>query len=489
MKKILGIIILVAGLASYAYSQNEVDALRYSYVIPGGTARVNAMGGSFGALGADASSLFFNPAGMGVYKSSDFSLTPSFELTNVEAQYIGRKASDFNFAANLNNLAIIRTLNFDASEDKHSSINFGFAYNRLNSFSENILIEGVNDDNSITDWFAMKGNGIYAGNLGYDDPFYSNLAYWGYLIDPVNIDSTIYASMFDRYGQTQTRMLDRSGHQGEYAFSISGNVNHKLFIGATLGIQTVNYSEIITTKEVDDDNVIDVFKSLNFREKIETKGSGANFKIGFLYSPVHWIRFGGAFHTPTILSLKDRFENVLDVVYDQVINNDFGSTSRLESPYGNYNYKIKTPAKLNASLGFIIAKSLLINADYEFVNYSRAKLRSGEYTFYEENSNIEKYYKSTHNVKLGGEYKYGPLAFRLGFAYHGSPYKSDVLNKNGHTLLYSGGVGVKLGSSTYLDLAYTYLSNSKYYGLYEGSPFAKLDKNQSRITATLGFKF
>ena len=46
--------------------------LRYSNLEYYGDARFNSMGGSFGALGANMSSLSINPGGLGVYKSSDF---------------------------------------------------------------------------------------------------------------------------------------------------------------------------------------------------------------------------------------------------------------------------------------------------------------------------------------------------------------------------------------------------------------------------------
>ena len=54
------LIVLISSASIYA--QNEIDALRYSYLIHGGTARYNAMGGAFSSLGADFSVLSSNPA-------------------------------------------------------------------------------------------------------------------------------------------------------------------------------------------------------------------------------------------------------------------------------------------------------------------------------------------------------------------------------------------------------------------------------------------
>ena len=62
------IAILIVGILFQVsvFAQNEMDALRYSQIIPGGTARFASMGGAFGALGGDFSSLGINPAGAGI---------------------------------------------------------------------------------------------------------------------------------------------------------------------------------------------------------------------------------------------------------------------------------------------------------------------------------------------------------------------------------------------------------------------------------------
>ena len=48
-------------------AQTDADLLRYSMLNPVGTARYNAMGGAFGALGANFTALSTNPAGIGFY--------------------------------------------------------------------------------------------------------------------------------------------------------------------------------------------------------------------------------------------------------------------------------------------------------------------------------------------------------------------------------------------------------------------------------------
>ncbi|MGL4598715.1 MAG: hypothetical protein ACRCYO_14455, partial [Bacteroidia bacterium] len=78
--KILYRIAAVVGLLSCTLlqAQNETDALRYSRLGFGGTARSTAMGGAFGALGGDMSVICVNPAGLAIYRKNELTFTPSF---------------------------------------------------------------------------------------------------------------------------------------------------------------------------------------------------------------------------------------------------------------------------------------------------------------------------------------------------------------------------------------------------------------------------
>ncbi len=71
MKRTGLIILIVISISAGVYGQNVDDALRYSQIFYSGTARFNSMGGAFTALGGDISTLSQNPAGIGVFRSSN----------------------------------------------------------------------------------------------------------------------------------------------------------------------------------------------------------------------------------------------------------------------------------------------------------------------------------------------------------------------------------------------------------------------------------
>jgi len=489
MKRIIILLGIFASFITIAHSQNEVDALRYSFLNPGGTARVTAMGGSFGALGADPSVLYFNPAGMGVYKSSDLSFSTGFVITNNYANFLNKESSDFDFNFNINNLSYIGTIPIN-NNNGLTSINIGFSYNRLNNFNENILIDGNNTYNSMTDWFAARAEGMHYSSLYGNDNFYSNLAWESYLIDQNLPDTMSYISTYDgRYGQNQKQFITRKGNQGEYNFAMSANIMQKVFVGASMGIQSIRFEESKTLQENDEDDIIADFNSFSFKEFLETKGSGINFKLGVLFAPVSWVRIGGSVHTPTFYDLHDNYYTSISSSFQ-----DPNKSHEIDSYYGDYDYELTSPFRANGSLGFIIAKQALVNIDYEYVDYSLARLRGADYGFFDENDNIRSEYKPSHNVKLGLEYRFGPLAFRAGGAYYDSPYTSDHINSKSYNMVYSGGLGLR-SDYMYFDVSYSYISGNNLYFMYEGSnatntsPATEIEMGRSRIVTTLGFKF
>ena len=82
MKRIGLLILAISFMFQGVIAQNVDDALRYSQIFYGGTARFMSMGGAFTALGGDISSLSQNPAGLGVFRSSELTITP--QLFNIK---------------------------------------------------------------------------------------------------------------------------------------------------------------------------------------------------------------------------------------------------------------------------------------------------------------------------------------------------------------------------------------------------------------------
>jgi hypothetical protein len=69
--KRFGIILTALFIYTGLFAQGEMDIIRLSSSDLRGAARGQSMGGAFGALGGDAAGIMINPAGLGVYRSSE----------------------------------------------------------------------------------------------------------------------------------------------------------------------------------------------------------------------------------------------------------------------------------------------------------------------------------------------------------------------------------------------------------------------------------
>jgi len=144
----------VLGLFSIQISaQNEVDALRYSMSDVPVTGRSFGMGGAFGAVGADLSNLFTNPAGLGAFKRNNMQI--SFGLHDVmsNSTYMNNMDNNARTRFNLNNIGIIGTQKIENSDWK--SVTFGFAHGKTNNFYQNINISGISNGTTMMDQFAF----------------------------------------------------------------------------------------------------------------------------------------------------------------------------------------------------------------------------------------------------------------------------------------------------------------------------------------------
>ena len=482
MKKIqitfAGLIFIIS-----AHAQNDVDALRYSQTSFGGTARFVSMGGSMGALGGDISTLGVNPAGIAIYRKSEFTISPSFFTQKTSSNYNNINLSNQKSNFNLGNIGLVATINFDDQNNSGwKSINFGIGYNLSNNFNNRINIQGANKTSSIIDTYVADASGNRASNF---DLFSTNLAWQTYLINPNTNDSLHYHSVIKNYGELQQKSIEKSGSMGETNISFGGNFKNKIYLGASVGIVDVNYIEQSVYQEIDDKDTIQGFKSLSLTQNLTTKGTGANFKFGVIVKANEWLRIGGAIHTPTTIHLTDYYSSSMntDVDSGKVYNN--------ASPNGKFNYSVVSPFKAIGSLGFVIEKRALINVDYEYINYAAMQLHSSPEVFTDINNSIRSNYTSTSNLRVGGEIRFDPLAFRLGYALYGSPYNNGQ-NVNATKTSYTAGIGFRQ-NNYFIDFAYAFTMYTAYDYLYDPTGLnlnsVKNEYSSSNFMLTLGLKF
>ena len=85
-KNIISFSLLLFGMGSIQ-AQNDVDAIRFANTIPGGTARNIGAGSIMGAIGGDMGGISSNPASLGLFRRSEFSLSPSMAFMKTKTNF------------------------------------------------------------------------------------------------------------------------------------------------------------------------------------------------------------------------------------------------------------------------------------------------------------------------------------------------------------------------------------------------------------------
>jgi hypothetical protein len=482
MKRLIMLIILATAVVSLD-AQNEVDALRYSRLSVVGTARYSGLGGAFGALGADFSTLSVNPAGIGLYRSSEFSITPSLNMGSTKSEYLGEKGNDSRTNFSLGNIGFVSVM--DVGNPKSSSVRkimFGFGINRVNSFNNRVLINGFNNTNSLLTTYIDESHGLTPSQL---DEFGAGPAYDANLIYEDTAVNGLYHADMPNGGVTQHKSIESWGSMNEMEISMGANVLDKFYIGGTLGVPFVRYFEETVYTEEDSKNLNDYFNSFKRTESLNTTGAGINFKIGVIYKPVEFIRLGAAIHTPTY------FDKMSDEWNSKMTGNFTYGTEQSSSPKGSYDYSLTTPFRAVGSIAFIFGKIGLLSADYEFVNYPSARLQpisTTGYDFYDENKAISNKYRNTGNLRIGTEWKYAQFSFRGGYGIEGDPYESSINRSISHS--FSLGLGMR-DKDYFVDLAFVHSQRAEDYYIYDPSYVeASLNKTRSdNLLLTFGVRF
>ena len=237
-------------LSTLSFGQNEIDALRYSQLNYRGTARSASMSGAFGALGGDFSSLSTNPAGIAIYRKSEFTFTPGFFVQGTHSNFKDNSLYDYKTNVNFSNAGIVVAYYEPETKNAWKGIMFGFGYNRMNNFNNRISITGKNSNNSLLDIYLSDAINS-GGDTSAMDPFGTQLALNTSAIWEDTIGN-FFHHIQGLYGEEQSKDITSSGSMGETVFTLGGNYDDKLYLGMTIGIPHIRYSEESNYREKTD---------------------------------------------------------------------------------------------------------------------------------------------------------------------------------------------------------------------------------------------
>ena len=493
--------------AQSVLAQDDADVLRYSQTQPGGTARSISLGGATGALGADFSNASNNPAGLGMYRTSELTFSPGIIGGSTTANYFANENQETKLNFGFGNFGLVMRNNYSTkgkpATKGWTGVTFAFGFNKLASFNNSFSYSGYNRASSIGDKFEqdLSGKGITSSNALNSNPWGAGLAYDAYLLDAHYPDSTNYTALNAGGNVQQTATATTTGALNEMTLSFAGSWENRLFLGGTLGVPFVNYTQNTDYYESDDSlkHTGSGFKSFEMNQNITTTGAGINLKLGALYLVNDYLRFGLAIHSPTYYSLKDDATISMTTVRgDSAYAGTYTSSST-----ANLNYNITTPWRFIASTSLLFKKFGFINVDYELVDYSSASIsyQSSNVSDVQAQNAVNNYMRNNYNstssnIRIGAELKLDIFSLRAGYAYYSSPFKKSVLTDFDQSRnVISFGAGVR-ERDYFIDLGYQRTMNSSVSVPYQfasgsslASPLATLSTNKSMFIVTVGFKF
>lgn len=531
----------VATLPLLAIGQTAFDAYQMSRYDLRGTARFMSMGGAFGALGGDLSTLNQNPGGIGVYRKSEIGFTLDIEMQSTSAKSTLDNMTQNKTKALVNNFGYVGSAY--TGNDIMPIFNWGFSYNRAASF--NRRYKGTVDMNgSLSNYIAgyTTADGWTGDHLSNSDenfwdrnhaPWLSILAYNSFMINPVSGTNQYNGLWQDgkTYGVADFD-VEEQGYVDEYEINLGGNISNTVYWGIGLGISDIDYKQYVYYEEylnnallpiVDNDGQVvagqptatpnDVGFGLDSRKHIS--GTGFNFKAGVIVRPINELRLGFAIHTPTYYNLTQNNDGIVDYGYgysDGVLKPGY-----VGSPIESYDWKLRTPWRMIVSAATVIGSNAIISVDYEYRPYQNMTTKFGDGdNVTDVNGDIKNYYKAANIIRLGAEYRLSKnLSIRAGYAYESTPTGTEVKNDN-LTVFTSGpydtgttpsytldnstqyitcGVGYHY-KNFYADAAYVHKSRKSEFHPYTGdngytaNPFtADIKDNFNNIVLSVGFKF
>lgn len=501
MKKIiLMFVVAIVATTSNSYAQYASDALRFSQTNYGSTSRFKAMGNAQIGVGGDMSSLGGNPAGLGLFTKSEFGLTPEFNQSNINANYLNQNTNTDKSRLNINQLGAVfyvPTYKQKGQDTKKGLISavFGIGYNRNNDFSTEINYGGNNNKTSIADYFAQIAGSTTPNNLAGGS--LERMAYDNYLISFDN--GSYFPETFADATQSNAQRKNevRVGSVSEFNFSAAANISNQIYIGGSIGLVDLRYTSDSQYEEAGRAREYDAAGNLTgsninykllFNQSQITKGSGVNGRVGVIVRAAEGLRLGATLQTPTWF--------VIDDSYTEGLDNRGTVRGTTDSETYDFTYNLRTPLKGSLGASYVIAGQAIISADVDFIDYASTRLsansgNSDSELFRKNNAEIRSNYKSAVNYRVGGEYKINNISLRAGYGVNGSPYKTD---NDGFfdTKMYSGGLGYRV-NNYFIDLAYQRVEANNTFSPYNLStgtePVADAKNTVNNVFLTLGLRF
>ena len=496
--------------ASGARAQSPTDVYRNSMQEIHGTARAQAMSNAVGALGADPTAVSVNPAGIGLYRSSE--VTFGFNVGHVKSStnWQDKEGADMSkWVSNLDHLSIIFPISNPYLATSDWRVVLGASMSSLYDYDRDYEMRSVNPEYSLSEYIANKATLFGAhyntlANLSSSPYFLGTMAYNGGFIEwrpnheDIYVPATFalnnplisndkdikYAESNRLYLKPDAGRLNVSekGSRKMYDFTIGGSWADKVYFGATLRTTSSAYARSSMYREdfhytyKPKYNVEDQVYYTELGNSMTVSGGTVGASFGLMAAVGDLGRIGISYNTPQF----GRYNEIFYTTTQWYNNNRTNSKDELEPLYTNgtddmtNTYNLVLPGDLTASAMVFLGGYGMVTYDFNWRDLGSARLQGGD--FQDANQFLKEDYGSQMTHRVGLEIR--PVSgfyLRAGYSYSDGGLKSDGLRpQEGNVMAYdyvasgaitdavlrdsyqsiSAGVGCRLFGRTTLDLAY-----------------------------------
>ena len=449
MKTILSTLFTVI-FATALFSQSAEEAVNLLEDHDGFGIRAAGMGNAYSGVADDYSAIYWNPAGLGLIKQTEFSI---------------------GFYNKVFNSSVIYENNLTESDRSYSGLqHIGMAYSFPTTQGSLTLAFGYQRIKSLENYKKYTA-----------DIHRSNGWYWG-----IENDFGYYELPFDTLRQ-EKQSLANEGNLSQWSIGASMEFSKNFYAGITLNFYGGDneYKQDYSQDDIDDANsffIVDqdgntiqefYYNYYDAHYKIKSDYSGFEAKLGALYNLGDFIKLGGTVTFPMSLKIREDWSSDDVLLYD-IYNYDDGLLYEYESREslgeGIFEYIIKTPYKFSAGAS---AKLLFLTVagSAEYVDWSQTKYEIPDNAderdyqdLLDQNDRFREDFRPTVNISIGAEADFfNRVALRAGLRYLPSPLK-DMDTKYDKKYL-SAGLGFNFNNSATFNISYTVgiWETDKYY--------------------------
>ncbi len=485
-------------------------ARQFSTSYATGSARMQGLGGNFGVLGADLSSIAGNPAGLGFYSRSEIGINLGMLDAQTKASYLDQSTPESNSSLHVPNFGIVIAGDYMNRSEWRGT--FGLSYSQRTVLSQPLRLEGTNNRSSYLDRLIEKADSRYNlpggrdvdGNF-IDDEYDSNnqaantlegVAYQTYLINNSNSGGAPFSRFEPNLPTFQQGLATNSGVISQWNISYGANYQERLFLGVGLHFSRLrSISDFSWTEEFIGANYVGGFEA---KEKLETSGSGVSATLGLIYKISTNLRVSLAAETP--MYYDQMAERLTGVIYPRI----FGVPSELNgSPIvitkvnpvrllpNEFTYQLLTPFKLSTGAAYFFGKRALLSFDAEYLNFNGIRLAAAELGAFANQQFKDKYngqvksnFQSVLNLKVGAEIRVSSSwSIRGGVASYGQIFASSYDSIDRTQFQLSAGLGYR-SNGYYIDLGVWQRTGNEAYTPYTLKNAAEYSSAALKISNT-----